>query len=169
MTTTPFEVENPEAKSTLREISDKIKHALPKGWGFLLMLFEYGTPENPGAMFYASSAERDGVIRLVREWLAHQGVDDAQMVIRANDEINPNHPMTKQMRENWHKIVALLLMKLTAGEGATITTQDLQRLAARDVAVAVKDTPEGLNVFIVDTEEARRLAAAGLAEEGQRS
>lgn len=67
-----YEVDNPEIKATLRSISEKIGSALPPGkkWGFMLMLFEYGPN---GANFYASSADRDDTLAVMKEWIAKQG------------------------------------------------------------------------------------------------
>ena len=77
--------------------------------------------------------------------------------------------MTKAAQGNWHKIVALLLMKYADQEQHIITSAELHQLGARDVAVAIKEETDGLHVFLVKTEEARRLAEQGLAEEGQSS
>lgn len=164
-----YEVDKPEIQATLREIAEKIGKPLPAGWGFLLMLFEYGSPGNPGANFYISSAERASVITMVREWLARQEreMKDAVHEQPIDGEINPDHMTTKRMRENWHKIVGLLLTALAPNERFVITSEMLDKLGQRNIAVAVKPQGSELLVYIVSEDEARELAAQGLAEEGQ--
>ena len=112
-----YEVDNPEIKSRMRSIGDKLKAALPSDWGFMLMLFSYG---ERGQLFYTSSGERDGVIKAILEWLGKQGV-----TVPDGHEINPHHPMTKAAQGNWHKIVALLLMKYADQEQHIITSAEL--------------------------------------------
>ena len=157
-----YEIDNPQIKDTLRSIAAKIKAVLPTGWGFLLHLFEYGTPGHPGSTFYVSSADRQDAAKMLIEWLQKQNV-------MVPDEINPDHPMTKKSRENWHKICALMLMRFLPDDAHFIITEDhIRRLGERDVAVAIKDTPDdGIHVFLVSTAEARRLADDGLAYEGK--
>jgi hypothetical protein len=65
-----FEVENDEVKALLRDISRIIKSQMPDGWGFTLLLFSYGAG---GDLFYMSSAQRDDMIKLMREFIAKQG------------------------------------------------------------------------------------------------
>jgi hypothetical protein len=64
-----FEVENEAVMATLNQIATSIGGSLDKGWGFTLLLFEYGAD---GTMFYISSAERGDVVKTVREWLEKQ-------------------------------------------------------------------------------------------------
>jgi len=61
-----FEVRNPEIEEKLREIGRSIKRDMPAGFGFTLLIFSY----QPGSMFYISSAERDGMIAAMREFIA---------------------------------------------------------------------------------------------------
>jgi hypothetical protein len=49
-------------------------------------------------------------------------------------EINPNHPVTVETRDHWHKIVAVLMLKLGLKE-IEITTQDVARLGNDEYAV----------------------------------
>ena len=74
-------------------------------------------------------------------------------------EINPNHPMTQEMHDQWHKIVAILMLKAGARE-VLITEDDVALLAAEGdgAAVTVKNTPGGLLLRIVDRETGQRLA-----------
>lgn len=76
-------------------------------------------------------------------------------------EANPNHPVTQQMREQWHKIVALLLHKFDLGE-VIITTDDLKALMVDYdggmPAVVCHDKADGLHLRIVDEAEGLQLA-----------
>jgi hypothetical protein len=63
---TTFEVRNPEIEEKLREIGRTIKRDMPEGFGFTLLIFSF----EPGSMFYISSAERDGMIAAMREFIA---------------------------------------------------------------------------------------------------
>ena len=153
-----YEIKNDTVKSVMRSIAEKIGAACPTGWGYLLHIFEFGTKEQPGSTFYISNADRVDAIRMLEEWIAKQ---------RPDGEINPDHPVTKKMHSEWHKIVALLLMRFLPDDTHfVITDAHVKRMGDRDVSVAVKEQPDGLHVFLVSTEEARKLAAEGRAEEG---
>jgi len=145
-----YEIENPAIKATLRDIAQKIGSALPAGWGFLLHLFEFGTEDNPGATFYISNADRADAVRMLRAWIAKQEPS-------IDGEVNPDHPMTLGVRQQWHKIVALLLMR---SGPASFSSDDFAALGAANVAVAVDDHHDTLNVRLVSAAEAQRLAAA---------
>lgn len=67
-----YEIQNDEIKATMREIGRKIDEPLPDGWGFMLMIYEFGTVENPGANFYISKGSREDTIRMLKEWIARQ-------------------------------------------------------------------------------------------------
>lgn len=154
-----YEVNDTEAKATLRSISGKIGGALKDGWGFLLMLYEYGTQDKPGAMFYASSSDRESTTRMLREWLERQEKD-----------VNPNHPLTSRLSGQWHKVAAILVSRCGAG-GTVITAQEIEALGRTGAAlVTATDTPEGLALRLVTGEESQRLAAAAeqLEKEVQR-
>jgi hypothetical protein len=58
-----------DMQTTLRDLGDYIGRGLPGGWGFTLLLFEYG--EN-GSLFYISSADRADVIATMREFIKRQ-------------------------------------------------------------------------------------------------
>jgi hypothetical protein len=64
-----FEVDNPQIKSLLREIGNKIRSQIPPGWGFTLFIFSYG---EGGATFYLSTANRDDMIKALREFIARE-------------------------------------------------------------------------------------------------
>jgi len=151
-----FEVENDKVKVQLNDIAKKIGGALDKGWGFLLMLFEYGPK---GSMFYISSAERESCMDMAQEWINKQRGSDRLR----SQELNPDDATTRAAHGNWHKIVALMLMRM-AGNGdpmelrVTFTQADIERFAAMpDIAVMVKDDADGLTVGLT-------LEAAALAQ-----
>lgn len=50
----------------LQALGGQIGAALPEGWGFNLLLFTYGAG---GSLFYLSSAEREDVIAVMREFI----------------------------------------------------------------------------------------------------
>jgi hypothetical protein len=66
-----FEVDDPEIKRLLREMGFIIGAGLPKGWGFALFLFDFSQAKN-GSCFYISSAERDGVLKMLVEFIERQ-------------------------------------------------------------------------------------------------
>ncbi len=59
-----YEVDNPEIKALLLDLGRKLKKDMPEGWGFTLMIFEYGS--GPG-FFYLSSAMREDMIKMLHE------------------------------------------------------------------------------------------------------
>jgi hypothetical protein len=56
-----------EMRPILQELGGRIGADLPAGWGFNLLLFQYGAG---GSLFYISSAERQDVIAVMREYIA---------------------------------------------------------------------------------------------------
>lgn len=66
-----YEVKDPAIQGVLVRLGGLIRQALPPGWGFSLFLVSFG---QDGSMFYLSSANRDDMIRTLREWLAREGV-----------------------------------------------------------------------------------------------
>lgn len=63
---TMFEVRNAEAEAKLKEIGRMLKEQMPVGFGFTLLIFNYG---EGGGMFYLSSAERQDMINAMREFI----------------------------------------------------------------------------------------------------
>jgi len=63
-----FEVRNAEAEEKLKEIGRMLKESMPKGFGFTVLIFSYEGGKT-GSMFYLSSAERDGMIAAMREFI----------------------------------------------------------------------------------------------------
>lgn len=58
-----------EIRPLLNDLGVRIGSELPNGWGFNLMLFEFG---EAGSVFYISSANREEVITLMREFIKRQ-------------------------------------------------------------------------------------------------
>jgi hypothetical protein len=74
-------------------------------------------------------------------------------------EINPNHPVTKEMHDLWHRMVGVLLWKHCGGKD-TITVADMRGFNAAnpDCAVIFHAHPETVELKIVTVEEGLRLA-----------
>lgn len=71
-------------------------------------------------------------------------------------EINPNHPMTAAVHDQWHKLCAVLVQKLADGH-AVITLRDLQ-LMSPGTCITVQETIHGIELRLVTEEEGMRLA-----------
>jgi GTPase len=61
-----YQVRNLEVEEVLREMAGTVSSRLPAGWGMALFLFEFG--EN-GTCFYISDAQREDMVRMLREWI----------------------------------------------------------------------------------------------------
>ncbi len=70
-------------------------------------------------------------------------------------EMNPNHPMTQDMRDQWHKITAMLMLKFGVTE-TTITAADVLSMPI-DTFIVIEETKEGLQLKLVSEAEAQRL------------
>jgi hypothetical protein len=70
----------------------------------------------------------DAITRLRAQFVADYLRDEAAGGLDAA-ELNPNHPVTRTLHDHWHKIAAILLMKLIADDGRhaelEITEQDV--------------------------------------------
>lgn len=76
-------------------------------------------------------------------------------------ELNPNHKVVRQAREQWHKIAALIMVKLGLTE-LQLTLEDVEKIAQGNVNI-VLDARGGretgvLTVRIVDDQTAEELA-----------
>lgn len=65
-----YDVRNEIIEQLLKELGTTLATRMPEGWGFTLMLYSYGPG---GDLFYISSARRDDMIRVMREFMAKQG------------------------------------------------------------------------------------------------
>lgn len=74
-------------------------------------------------------------------------------------ELNPNHPVTREVHDHWHKIVAILLHKMGKKE-LRITVADLQAWERdfADGAVVIKANNHDFVLSLVTAEEASVLA-----------
>lgn len=64
-----YEVRNEAAEKALRDIADHINGMVPAGMGFTLLLFDFG---EGGNMFYMSSADREDMIKAMKEFISKQ-------------------------------------------------------------------------------------------------
>lgn len=68
--------------------------------------------------------------------------------------LNPNHPVTQQMSDQWHKIAALAVFK--AGGHVVISMEDMRDL--QGMAISVQEKHDGLHLKVITMEEGMRLA-----------
>lgn len=62
-----FYVKDKEAEEALKNIGRMVKkEMLPEGYGFTLLVFPFG---EGGGMFYMSSAQRDTMIKAMKEFI----------------------------------------------------------------------------------------------------
>lgn len=79
-----------------------------------------------------------------------------QKVVALMESLNPNHPSVIAVHDHWHKIAALLMIQM--GKTKTIITpQEIERLDGCNICIRFDDS-KGIELFIVDDEEAVRLA-----------
>jgi hypothetical protein len=69
-----YNVRSRDVESALRDIATQIRPQVPDGFGFTLLIFSYGRTglrgEGPaGSMFYISSAQRDDMVKAMREFI----------------------------------------------------------------------------------------------------
>ena len=73
-------------------------------------------------------------------------------------ELNPNHSATRGAHDHWHKIAALLMVKMGKTH-VVISPAEIERLGDNHTNIAIRfDDAKGIELFIVDDEEALRLA-----------
>lgn len=71
--------------------------------------------------------------------------------------LNPNHPAARSLEDQWHKILAIVLVKYGEAMGpVVITAADVHLLEG--LALAAFDDAEGLHVEMVSQAEAAALA-----------
>jgi hypothetical protein len=73
-------------------------------------------------------------------------------------ELNPNHPVTQAVSQQWHTIAAVTMRKLDVTE-VVITEADLKELSSNPLAIAIQELPDGLHVKLIDMDAAIKLAA----------
>ncbi len=76
-------------------------------------------------------------------------------------ELNPNHEVTNKMRDQWHKIALLLMMRM--GEThVVITVDEIEKMAMAPpdeaLAITIHEERDGLHVEIVSFRDGMELA-----------
>lgn len=61
-----FEVKNTEVEKVMKEIGQLIAKELPEGWGFSLMIMDYG---KNGCTFYISTVQREDMVKAMQEFI----------------------------------------------------------------------------------------------------
>lgn len=61
-----FEVRDEGAEKMLKEVGQILRDVCPPGYGFSLLIFQFGEGEN---MFYTSNAQRPDLIRAMQEFI----------------------------------------------------------------------------------------------------
>lgn len=61
-----FEVRNEEVEKKLNEIGGSLRERMPKGFGFVLLIAEFG---EAGSMFYTANCNRQDVCNMMREFI----------------------------------------------------------------------------------------------------
>jgi len=73
-------------------------------------------------------------------------------------ELNPNHPVTQELREQWYKLCAMLMFKMGVTE-VKITAVDIERfMASRRCNIMAHPKGEVITLALVTDAEAKRLA-----------
>jgi hypothetical protein len=88
-----FEIKNEKITKLLRELGEAIVEDLPSGYGFTLLLFNFG---HGGGMFYISNARHEDMIKAMREFI--------QVRNQKKDGLNW---MTREEHLEWAKSRAL--------------------------------------------------------------
>ena len=82
-----------------------------------------------------------------------------------SDELNPNHPTTRAVADQWHKIAALVMHKLGV-QSAEITARDIDALNDDGLVIVAHGKRDCLQIRLVSFAEGERLAreAGGLPQ-----
>ena len=64
-----YEVRDDDKQRALKTIATMVDGETPEGMGFAVFLFDFGPN---GALFYMSSAQRDDIVSMLKEWIARQ-------------------------------------------------------------------------------------------------
>ena len=72
-------------------------------------------------------------------------------------ELNPNHPTTIAMRDQWHKIAALMMLKFGVKK-VEFTEADIEKFSRASLNIAVGEFGGVLQVWLVGDAEAESLA-----------
>lgn len=69
-------------------------------------------------------------------------------------ELNPNHAVTQQLHDHWHKVVAILLHRY----GDVVITLDEIAAMPLDAGVVFQELADGLHLRLVNADTAAALA-----------
>lgn len=74
------------------------------------------------------------------------------------DKLNPNHPVVTALDDQWHKIVAVMMLKLGLTE-IVLTYEDVEAVTGQAKRnIAAKENEDGLRLWLVTDEEGMQLA-----------
>jgi hypothetical protein len=71
-------------------------------------------------------------------------------------ELNPNHPTTKAVHDEWHTLAAVLMKKF--GTDHVVVSLDDLKLLTPGSGIALQELDDGLHLRIVTAEQAAALA-----------
>lgn len=75
-------------------------------------------------------------------------------------ELNPKNPVTIATRDQWHKIAALILHKLSPGGEVVITAEDIMEV--QNSVIVCHDKIDGLHIYLTDSETGKQMAKHGV-------
>ena len=153
-----FEVKNPEAEKYLKEIGETIKTGLPANMGFALLMFDYG---EGGAMFYLSSAQREDMLKAMREFMEKQGDHSFQETVICAAVKTATGKITRGHRHGdcYAAMQARHLSPLDAEEGFITSTN---RFVGRNEAYSLQEAAGIQSVLPNGYEDRGRLFSEDL-------
>lgn len=83
-------------------------------------------------------------------------------------ELNPDHPVTKQIHDHWHTLCLMIMRKLGIKE-VIITEQDFIGVEPGTLNISIQELADGMHVRVMSNqemlafleEEGKKLEAAG--------
>ena len=72
-------------------------------------------------------------------------------------ELNPNHPVTSEMHDHWHKLCAILMLKMKA-QSIEITEADVRALGDNEHAICMDQRGGRFVLRMMTMKEAQTLA-----------
>ena len=72
-------------------------------------------------------------------------------------EVNPNHPVTQLVREHWHKIAALIMLKMQL-KVVEFSLAEVEQLGKEETNIVFHATETTIFVRLVSNEEAKTIA-----------
>ena len=71
-------------------------------------------------------------------------------------ELNPDHPVIKQIHDQWHSICFLIMKKLGVSE-VRITSADVAKIEPEKEAITIQEKDNQLVITIRSMDEAKRM------------